>query len=109
MSLPTSTTRCDNDQLMRQREKMIQDMEKAVYRREAIMLRLGMCVCVCVCVCSCVFPQSRTEQSHNGFCGMGTVLTSSVMILQPCIANNFELHNFIVLIIILVSGIQLVQ
>ncbi len=27
------------DQLMRQQEKMIQDMEKAVYRREAIMLR----------------------------------------------------------------------
>lgn len=28
------------DQLMRQQEKMIQDMEKAVYRREAITLRL---------------------------------------------------------------------
>ena len=28
-----------HDQLMRQQEKMIQDMEKAVYRREAIILR----------------------------------------------------------------------
>ena len=28
-----------HDQLMRQQEKMIQDMEKAVYRREAIMLK----------------------------------------------------------------------
>lgn len=30
-----------HDQLMRQQEKMIQDMEKAVYRREAIVLRSG--------------------------------------------------------------------
>jgi len=61
-------------------------------------------------VCSCVFPQSRTEQSHNGFCGMGTVLTSSVMILQPCITIIIILNFiFIVLIIILVNGIQLVQ
>ena len=39
------------DQLMCQQEKMIQDMEKAVYRREAIMLRLGVCVCVFMHVC----------------------------------------------------------
>ncbi len=28
-----------HDQLMRQQEKMIQDMERAVYRREAITLK----------------------------------------------------------------------
>ena len=62
------------------------------------------CVCVCVCVFMCVTSEQNWAVSY-GFCGMGTVLTCSVMILQPCITIIIILNFiFIVLIIILVSG-----
>lgn len=58
-----------HDQLMRQQEKMIQDMEKAVYRREAIILRwVKNCQpSLCLALCSCMYIYIRGEaQAKSG-------------------------------------------